>query len=307
MHRKLLAATLFAAALGYLLWPLARPAQKVVALDDVPLEAALAAAGVGETRLGAAAVSLAARYGRFDPERGALVLSLGAASVALPVEDESHRFVTAGEGERREEMAQSLRKQLGWTEDEEATFAGATGTCSYRGGEGYRFPGRYLISVDATPTEIVAAMEERFAERYADLTATSTPAVDPGTVVKIASLIQREAAGKRDMRLISGVIWNRMMLGMPLQIDATLQYAKGREGKWWPIVASKDKRIESPYNTYQNDGLPPEPIASPGIAALEAAMHPADTSCLYYLHDRSRTIHCSSDYEGHLRNIRQYL
>lgn len=313
MHRRhaLPATAASVLALAALLLPVSGEPRRVAALEDGSPEqvaAALDESGVTRSRLGAAAVAVASSIGTLDPKTGNLVLSLGSASVSIPVGGETRRYVTVQEGQRREEMASIFAKKLAWDARERHDFAGATGTCAFRGGEGYRFPGSYLVADDATPAEIVAAMEDRFSEKYAALAAASgTPMVDPDTVVRIASLIQREAGGKSDMRLISGIIWNRMMLGMPLQVDATLQYAKGKEGHWWPRVRSKDRHIDSPFNTYQNDGLPPEPIASPGEAALDAAMHPADTSCIFYLHDHSRTIHCSSDYEGHVRNIDRYL
>ena len=124
---------------------------------------------------------------------------------------------------------------------------------------------------------------------------------------KIASIIQREAGGKKDMRLISGIIWNRIFAGMRLQMDATLQYAKGNEEEgWWPQVDPKDKNIDSPYNTYKYDSLPPTAIANPGMAALEAAYNPQKTSCMYYLHDKKGNIHCSKTYAEHKRNIEKY-
>jgi len=108
------------------------------------------------------------------------------------------------------------------------------------------------------------------------------------------------------MKLISGIIWNRVFLGMKLQIDATLQYAKGEEELWWPQVDPRDKQIESPFNTYKYI-MPPSPIASPGLSAIEAAYNPQKTSCLFYLHDKYRRIHCSRTYEEHKQKIKKYL
>jgi len=127
------------------------------------------------------------------------------------------------------------------------------------------------------------------------------------TVIKIASIIQREAASKSDMALISGIIWNRIFSGMKLQIDATLQYAKGNEEDgWWGQVSSADKKIKSPYNTYLNIGLPPSAIANPGLSAITAAYNPQKTDCLFYLHDKNKKIHCSKTYEEHKANIAKY-
>jgi UPF0755 protein len=132
--------------------------------------------------------------------------------------------------------------------------------------------------------------------------------INQDTAIKIASIIQREAGGKSDMKLISGIIWNRLWKGMKLQMDATLQYAKGsEENGWWGQVDSEDKYIDSPYNTYAEEGLPPSAIANPGLAAIDAAYNPQKTSCLFYLHDKNRQIHCAKTYEEHKRNIKKYL
>jgi UPF0755 protein len=120
-------------------------------------------------------------------------------------------------------------------------------------------------------------------------------------------LVQREAAGSHDMRLISGVIHNRLKQNMPLQIDATLQYITGDFENWWPVPRSSDKFIDSPFNTYQNKGLPPLPIATPSKEAIKAALNPLKTDCVYYLHDSRRVIHCAKTYDQHKRNIRNYL
>ncbi|MBU1754819.1 endolytic transglycosylase MltG, partial [Patescibacteria group bacterium] len=79
------------------------------------------------------------------------------------------------------------------------------------------------------------------------------------------------------------------------------------ENGWWPIPKSEDKYLDSPFNTYQYKGLPPHPIANPGLASIAAALNPTATSCLYYLHDGKGQIHCSKTYSEHLANIRRYL
>jgi UPF0755 protein len=132
--------------------------------------------------------------------------------------------------------------------------------------------------------------------------------INVDTAVKIASLIQREAAGKQDMNLISGIIWNRIFNVMDLDIDATLQYAKGNDADgWWPQVIPADKYIDSPYNTYKNAGLPPSAISNPGLAAIEAAYNPQKTSCIYYFHDNNKQIHCSVTYADQVKKIDEYL
>jgi UPF0755 protein len=173
------------------------------------------------------------------------------------------------------------------------------------------------VRVGASGGEVARQMLDNFNARVSSqiidpqnkLTKTGTGKnkINIDTAVRIASIIQREAAGKQDMNLISGVIWNRLFKGMSLDMDATLQYAKGTSTNWWPQVASKDKNIVSPFNTYQNKGLPPTAISEPSIDAIKAAMNPAKTDCLFYLHDNYRNIHCTVTYAAHVENIQRYL
>ena len=95
---------------------------------------------------------------------------------------------------------------------------------------------------------------------------------------------------------------------MRLQIDATLQYAKGSKPSepWWPGVRPADKFIASVYNTYENSGLPPAPIANPSLDAILAALNPTKTDCMYYFHDRQAEFHCSPTYEEHVELLKQY-
>jgi UPF0755 protein len=95
---------------------------------------------------------------------------------------------------------------------------------------------------------------------------------------------------------------------MLLQADATLQYATDtKETGWWAAPDPDDKYVESPFNTYQHEGLPPAPIATPSLASIEAALDPEPTSCLFYLHDGNGRIHCSPNYAGHLANVDRFL
>lgn len=210
------------------------------------------------------------------------------------------RYVYIREGLRREEVAALFAKQLNWDLTERDEFISAP--------EGTYYPGTYLLSEGKDSGLVRELMLNRYEREIEDKYATSTRnIISIPTALKIASLIERESNGKRDMRLISGIIWNRIFKDMPLQIDATLQYAKGTEETgWWPVVLPEDKDIRSPYNTYRHKGFPPTPIANPGVASVHAALNPSKTSCLFYLHDKKRKIHCSATYEGHKRNIDKY-
>ena len=109
------------------------------------------------------------------------------------------------------------------------------------------------------------------------------------------------------MPIIAGIIWNRLDQKMKLDIDATLQYIKGKAPDWWGKVSADDKNIDSPFNTYKYAGLPPRPIANPGLDAINAVLHPAQTDCIYYLHDSGGQIHCAKTYDEHKLNIDKYL
>ena len=213
------------------------------------------------------------------------------------------RIVRVEEGLRKEEIAQVVANKLDWGEQEKENFINSANI------EGHYFPKTYLIYKDENPPEIVAMMLDEFNKATSKVKKPkSKQIINENTALKIASIIQREAAGKKDMNLISGIIWNRIFEGMKLQIDATLQYAKGsEEDGWWEPIVPEDKKIKSSYNTYLYVGLPPGAIANPGLDAITAAFNPQKTNCLFYLHDRNRKIHCTKTYEEHKKNIEIYL
>lgn len=236
-------------------------------------------------------------YYKFDP---ALLAKL---SFYVNLANPSMRIVKVQEGLRKEEVAQVMLDKLDWTEKDKQDFINSVNV------EGHYFPKTYLIHKDEDPKAVEETMSDEFRQQVSKIKKPkSKQIISEDTAVKIASIIQREASGKNDMALISGIIWNRIFNGMKLQIDATLQYAKGNEEDgWWEEVTSVDKKIKSSYNTYLYEGLPPGAIANPGLAAINAAYNPQKTSCLFYLHDDNRRIHCAKTYEEHKKNIDIYL
>lgn len=221
------------------------------------------------------------------------------------------RIVKVQEGLRKEEIAEIMANKLDWSEKEKNDFVNIHLALKSTNLEGRYFPKTYLIDKDEDPSQVTATMFEEFSKQTDKITKfksdKSKQIMNEDTAIKIASIIQREAGGKKDMKLISGIIWNRIFSGMKLQIDATLQYAKGsEEDGWWEQVTSEDKKINSSYNTYLHEGLPPGAIANPGLDAMEAAYNPAKTDCLFYLHDKNRQIHCTKTYEEHKKNIEKY-
>lgn len=229
-------------------------------------------------------------------------------SFYLDMANPAVKVVGVQEGLRKEQVASVMAKKLGWTEEAKTDFENLHFILGENNLEGRYFPRTYTVSRWSTPEEVGGIMMEEFDKRLDELEDTTRKKlINRETALKIASIIQREAAGKHDMALISGIIWNRMYSGMKLQMDATLQYAKGSEEEgWWTRVYSDDKYIDSDYNTYKHKGLPPGAISNPGIAAIEAAYNPKKTNCFFYLHDKKGGIHCSRTYEGHKANIEKY-
>lgn len=214
-------------------------------------------------------------------------------------------------GERHEQVATNFARLFDWDQAQTDDFITMVQSNSPGLTEGIFYPGKYNLDAYTAPSTAALAITERFQSevllRYPNEISAVVPLEE---ILVIASLIEREAYDFEDMRVISGVIWNRLFIGMPLQIDATLQYVRGQKGNnraWWPIPKSKDKFIESPYNTYLNPGLPPTPIANPSIDAIIAALNPRQTNCLFYLHDETGKLFCSENYEDHLKNISDNL
>lgn len=147
--------------------------------------------------------------------------------------------------------------------------------------EGYLFPATYEFPQGALPRAVVQKMVGTFDDRVADKFDQVAKVGRPlGEVVTIASMIEREARVPQDRTKISGVIYNRLAKGMPLQIDATVQYAQGEHKT---RLLYRDLKVDSPYNTYKVRGLPPGPICSPGEASLDAALTPEKSDFLYYV------------------------
>jgi len=148
--------------------------------------------------------------------------------------------------------------------------------------EGYLFPDTYTVPKGASARDILQIMLENFARRVATphgAEANGFPGGLPAAVT-LASLVEREAEVDTDRPLIAAVYRNRLKAGMRLQCDATVQYALPEHKTRLFYV---DLRVDSPYNTYKHAGLPPTPIANPGLPSIEAALHPAPVNYLYYV------------------------
>jgi UPF0755 protein len=148
--------------------------------------------------------------------------------------------------------------------------------------EGYLFPKTYQVKKGSSALTIIGQMLTQFGEETGglDLSRAASAGISEHGVVTIASIIEREASVPRDRPLVASVIYNRLAKKMRLQLDSTVMYVVGNK-----TLSLADLKVASPYNTYQNMGLPPGPIASPGLVALQAAAAPAQTTYLYYIMD----------------------
>lgn len=220
------------------------------------------------------------------------------------------RFIAIEPGMRKEQVASAFASALAWNSNQKQAFMTAAPGAALPLLEGSFSPGIYSVPVGTTPTEAQALVNEHFSSDVLSHYGTTTAQIVPLTqALTIASLIEREAAGTDDMRIISGIIWNRLFTDMNLQIDATLQYAKANTKSttsWWPQARPADRYLKSPYNTYANEGLPPSPIANPSVASILAALNPVNTSCLFYFHDSLGQFHCSDTYAEHVALLKQY-
>lgn len=272
-------------------------------LEDVG--AALKEAGFIRSELG---FVLAIQGKEIEPGAYKLSKSMSAWQVAAVLSGESYmKWVVIPEGLRKEEIVDILAKKLEWTDEEKQLWLKETERQKdYQ--EGVYFPDTYLIPEDESPDKVVSRMKARFEtmfEPYAEEAKNQN--IRWTTLIKIASIVQREAADASDMPLIAGVLWNRLLNDVRLQVDATVQYARGDAGEgWWAPISVKDKQIDSPYNTYKYAGLPPGPIGNPGEEAIKAVLWPEETDCLYYIH-AAREVYCSETYDEHLDNINNYL
>jgi len=236
------------------------------------------------------------RAGGYFISKSMSVFSITKVLLAGPVQ----KWVTLPEGLRKEESADIFAKELGWDAGRKEEFLAAVK-------EGYVFPETYLLDTSLGGKEVAGILSGQFDKEVEKMAGNYDTGLSLKEIVVLASLIQRESRGAEEMPLVAGIIFNRLDQGMKLDIDATLQYQKGRAGEWWPKVSSTDKSVVSDFNTYLNKGLPPSPICSPGADALKASMFPQKSQYFYYLHDSSGQIHCAKTYEEHLANVNKYL
>lgn len=243
---------------------------------------------------------------RFAPHQSAAAvlrqLETGGAQVA--------RWITIPEGFTAEQIAQRFGdEKIADAGALESVFAHRTivvGGTRTKNLEGFLFPSTYLIPTDASPDAIAKILTTQF---YAELPANAAAKAKAlhltvPQVVTVASLIEREAKLDVERPLMAGVYYNRLRIGMPLEVDATIEYALPEHKT---ALSFKDLAIDSPYNSYKYAGLPPTPIANPGKASLDAAFSPAKTDYLYYVYKGDGHHAFAKTLAEHNANVAKYL
>lgn len=208
--------------------------------------------------------------------------------------------VTLPEGTDTKQMAAIFAKEL-------PTFNSAKFLGLAKQYEGYLFPDTYFFYPGQDETHIVKTLRENFTTRTsapATVRAIASSGRSLKDLVIMASLLEKEAPDTENRVIISGILWKRLKLGMPLQVDAVFPFITGKKGE---DILQSDYSIDSPYNTYLYRGLPVGPITNPSLDAIVAAATPRATSYLYYLSDKEGNFHYSATYEGQLANQKKYL
>lgn len=181
----------------------------------------------------------------------------------------------------------------------------------YKNKEGYFFPDSYLIPSYYNLDQTVEVVILNFDKKLAQAKEGSTSALIDEDNLILASLLEREGKSLESKQMIAGIINNRLNLGMPLQIDATVQYAKDSLNKnitnYWQTVTKQDLQINSPFNTYKNQGLPPRPICNPGYNSLFAAFHPTNSDYFYYITGNDGKMYYAKTLDEHNSNVAKYL
>lgn len=206
------------------------------------------------------------------------------------------RKVTIPEGLNKFELADLLGDNL-INFDKEAFIAAAP--------EGYLFPDTYFFLPNASSEEVIKVMNANFSRQLEEIqekvTASERGLTD---IMTMASIVEREARKSETRKIIAGILWNRLAMGMPLQVDVTFKYING---KTTFDLTDEDLTVDSLYNTYKYPGLPPTPIANPGMDSILATLDPIKTDFVFFLSDQEGEMHYAKTFEEHVNNKNKYI
>ena len=170
--------------------------------------------------------------------------------------------------------------------------------------EGYLFPDTYFISPAIKPEDLIEKMSINFNEKIPNISGISTTTYKFEDVIIMASILEREARTMESRRIIAGILWKRLKIGMPLQVDSSFLYINGK-GTF--ELTLDDLKTDSPHNTYKYKGLPVGPIGNPGEDSIFAAIHPIETKYLYFLTGHDGKMYYGKTFDEHKKNKAKYL
>ncbi len=208
--------------------------------------------------------------------------------------------VTIPEGANSREIGELLAQKL--PDFDETTF-----DHDAQQKEGHLFPDTYFFLPGQDPDTVITMLTNNFTNHIQETQvaqAIATFGKPLADVITMASLLEKEAPKTADRKMIAGILWKRISIGMPLQVDAVFPYIIGVNSLQ---LTRTDLRTPSPYNTYIHKGLPVGPITNPGLDAILAAVEPTKNPYLYYLSDMHGNMHYSKTYAQQLANQRTYL
>lgn len=226
----------------------------------------------------------------------------------LLLEGPTEFWVTVPEGLRREEIPDKFISSLNMSSADAQAFRTQFLAQSAEM-EGYLFPDTYLVPPDITADKVVSLMRNTFNTRFSDPheAEIAQSELSLNEIVILASLLERETLTKEERPVVAGILLNRLNNDWPLQVDATIQYAVGKSGNWWPRPVTRDQYdLDSPFNTYKYAGIPPAPIANPGLTSLEAMLEPSETDYFFYIHADGK-IYYAKTLQEHNSNVQKYL
>lgn len=202
------------------------------------------------------------------------------------------------EGERASHVAENAALEL--TDFDALEFMRLASTS-----EGKLFPETYRIPKDFTEAELLELMLATYENNMAPLrTQIASMDLTEADVINLASIIEREANSIDSMKMVAGILQNRLSIGMGLQVDASMEYILDK-----PLseLTAADLKLDTPYNTYLYRGLTPTPIGNPGLDAIYAVLEPTPSSNMFYITGDDGNFYYAKDFEGHKANVARYL
>lgn len=206
--------------------------------------------------------------------------------------------VTIPEGSDRREIADIISKKLRNVDREK--FIALTAQK-----EGYLFPDTYSFLPDATTETVIQTLENNFAKRISSIEEKiKESGRSLSDIIKMASIVEEEGRTTPTRKMVAGILWKRIEIGMPLQVDASFLYINGKNTS---TLTFDDLKIDSPYNSYKYKGLPPTAISNPGLDSIIATIEPTKSNYLYFLTDKEGVMHYARTFAEHSQNQDRYL